>query len=65
MSKLTQQLLLKMTPELNALIDKAFEQYLKQTGKYITRAEFIRGLIEQQCGENLERNGGKQRTIKH
>lgn len=46
MQKLTKQILLKITPELNKSIDVAFSQYLKNTGEYITKAEFIRRSVE-------------------
>jgi hypothetical protein len=47
--KLTEQYLLRMTPELMGLIDAAFSKYLKETGKYITKAEFIRNILQDQC----------------
>jgi hypothetical protein len=46
MQKLTKQILLKISPELNKSIDVAFSQYLKNTGEYITKAEFIRRAVE-------------------
>lgn len=49
MAKLDKQILLKISPELNEKIDKAFGQFLKNTGKYITKAEFIRRAIEKEC----------------
>jgi hypothetical protein len=42
-----------MSPELVELIDEAFSIHLKKTGQYITKAEFIRGILEKQCGGNL------------
>jgi predicted DNA-binding protein len=45
----TKQLLLKMTPELMQKINDAFSVYLKKTGVYKTKAEFIRNILETQC----------------
>jgi hypothetical protein len=49
MKKLTVQYLLKMTPELMRLIDTAFSEFLKKTGEYITKAEYVRRVLEFQC----------------
>jgi hypothetical protein len=51
--KLSEQYLLKLTPSLVQLIDDAFSQYLKKTGKYISRAEFIRNILQAQCNKTL------------
>ena len=48
MKKLSVQYLLKMTPELMALINNAFSIHLKKTGEYITKAEYIRNILETQ-----------------
>lgn len=51
---MTKQYLLKMTPELMKMIDEAFSVYLKQTGKYITKAEYIRNILEAQCSKIIK-----------
>lgn len=51
---MTKQYLLKMTPELMTLIDASFSAYLKKTGKYITKAEYIRGILETQCSKTIK-----------
>lgn len=63
MKKLSVQYLLKMTPELMALIDNAFSTHLKKTGEYITKAEYIRKILEKQCSSTLgdQNNNGSIR----
>jgi hypothetical protein len=51
MAKLTTQLLIKITPELNERIEGAFKKHLKRTGEYITKSEFIRRILERECAE--------------
>lgn len=50
MAKLTTQLLIKISPELDVQIDEAFKKHLKKTGEYITKSEFLRRIIEGGCG---------------
>ena len=47
--KMTKQYLLKMPPSLMDLIDAAFSKHLKKTGKYTTKAEFIRSILRDKC----------------
>jgi predicted DNA-binding protein len=54
MKKLTKQYLLKMSPELIELIDAAFSEFLKETGQYITKAEYVRNILETHCKLVLE-----------
>lgn len=49
--RFTQQLLLKMTPELEEAIDRSFTKHLKKTGEYITKSEFVRRILEKECAE--------------
>jgi predicted DNA-binding protein len=53
MKKLTQQYLLKMSPELAKLLDEAFSRHLRQTGQYITKSEWIRNVMEAHCNSML------------
>jgi len=46
---LTDKILLKLTPELNKSIDDAFSKYLKETGAYISRSNFIRKILQSYC----------------
>jgi len=54
MKNKTKQLILRITPELSKTINDAFFVYLKKTGKYITKAEYIRGILETQCGKTIK-----------
>lgn len=63
MEKLSKQYLLKMKPDLMNTIDMAFSKFLKATGKYITKAEFMRGILETQC-VLLNKENMDIRTIK-
>lgn len=47
--KKDKQYLLKMSSDLSLLIDEAFSQYLKDTGKYISKAQYIRDILEDRC----------------
>jgi hypothetical protein len=49
MSVLSKQILLKVSPELDDLIDRAFSKHLKKTGEYITRSDYIRRILQEQC----------------
>ena len=51
---LSKQILLKISPEINDLIDKAFTKHLKATGEYISRSDFIRRMIVAQCETGLK-----------
>lgn len=51
---LSEQILLKLSPELSDLINKAFTNHLKKTGEYISRAEFVRRMIEAQSKLELK-----------
>ena len=53
MAKNTNQVLLKLTPELDAVIEKAFKQHLKETGEYITRSEYMRRMLKLQTDLQL------------
>jgi hypothetical protein len=59
MKKKTKQLVLRLTPELMKMIDEAFFLYLKKTNKYITKAEYIRAILETQCKKATENNNKK------
>jgi len=50
---LSEQILLKLTPELSELITKAFSKHLKDSGEYISRAEYLRKMIEEKCQMEL------------
>jgi hypothetical protein len=54
MPEKTKQLLLKMMPELEETIDNAFSEYLKLTGNSITKAEYIRRILNQKCKLELD-----------
>jgi hypothetical protein len=56
MPTLTKQILLKVSPELDDLIDQAFSKHLKDTGEYITRSDFIRRMLIAQCNLELSEN---------
>lgn len=45
MPTLSKQLLIKISPELDELITQAFSQYLKNTGEYSSRSDYIRRAI--------------------
>jgi Arc/MetJ-type ribon-helix-helix transcriptional regulator len=49
MSALSEQILLKISPELDKLIDDAFSKQLKETGEYISRSEYIRRILQAHC----------------
>jgi hypothetical protein len=49
MPKLSKQILLKLSPKLDSLIDLALSKRLKITGIPITKSEFIRQLLEFAC----------------
>jgi Arc/MetJ-type ribon-helix-helix transcriptional regulator len=49
MRTLTKQILIRVDPELDALVDRAFSKYLRETGLYISRSNFIRDCLERQC----------------
>ena len=51
--KKTDQYLLKMTPSLTQIIDQAFSKYLQKTGAYITKAEYIRKILEEYCKKEI------------
>ena len=59
MKKKTKQLVLRLTPELMKTIDEAFFMFLKKTNKYITKAEYIRSLLEKQCEKTIGNNNQK------
>ena len=46
---LNKQLLIRISPELEELITRAYSQYLGQTKEHITRTDFIRRGIQAQC----------------
>jgi hypothetical protein len=46
---MTKQYLLKMTPGLMTKIEEAFSKHLKKTGQYMSKAEFIRSILDKQC----------------
>lgn len=46
---LSEQILLKLSPELDKLIDDAFSKHLKETGEYITRSDYIRRILQAHC----------------
>lgn len=46
MAKLTKQLMIKISPEMETGIDKALSSFLKKTGEPITKAEFIRRILD-------------------
>ena len=57
--KKTKQLILRITPELSQKIDAAFFAYLKKTEKYITKAEYIRDILETQCSKSTKQQERK------
>lgn len=48
MAKLSKQLMIKVSPKLFNDITKSFSKYLKQTGDPITKAEYIRKILEKE-----------------
>jgi Arc/MetJ-type ribon-helix-helix transcriptional regulator len=54
MSNLTKQILLKVSPELDDLIDQAFSKHLKKTGEYLTRSDYIRRILQKQCTTEMK-----------
>lgn len=45
MPTLSKQLLIRVSDELDELITQAFSKYLKETGEYISRSDYIRRAI--------------------
>lgn len=54
MTNLTQQIVLKISPELDTLLDKAFDKSVQETGNPPTRSDFIRSALEIYCHSQLK-----------
>lgn len=54
MTNLTQQIVLKISPELNSLLDKAFEKSVQETGNPPTRSDYVRSILEKHCVSELK-----------
>jgi len=54
MPTLSKQLVLKISPELDELITQAFSKHLKETGEYISRSDYIRRILQEQCSLEVE-----------
>ena len=54
MTNLTQQIVLKITPELDALLDKAFAKSVHETGNPPTRSDYIHNTLEINCKFELK-----------
>jgi Arc/MetJ-type ribon-helix-helix transcriptional regulator len=46
MQTLTKQILVRISAELNELIDRTFSQHLKDTGEYLTKSDYIRRALD-------------------
>jgi Arc/MetJ-type ribon-helix-helix transcriptional regulator len=46
MQTLTKQILVRISAELDALIDQTFSKHLKETGEYITKSDYIRRALD-------------------
>jgi Arc/MetJ-type ribon-helix-helix transcriptional regulator len=44
--KLSKQMVIKISLELDDLITQAFSQHLKDTGEYLSRSDYIRRMLE-------------------
>jgi Arc/MetJ-type ribon-helix-helix transcriptional regulator len=53
MEKMTEQYLLKMSIELSEMIDQAHSKHLKETGEYVSKAEYMRRALLKHCLEAL------------
>lgn len=58
MTELTKQLVIKISPELDELIDSAFAKNVEETGTKTTRSDYIRDILKERCAEQL-----RQQTI--
>jgi Arc/MetJ-type ribon-helix-helix transcriptional regulator len=54
MQTLTKQLLIRISPELDDLITKAFSIYLKNAGQYKSRSDYIRTTLEKVFSQVIE-----------
>jgi hypothetical protein len=54
MTNLTQQIVLKISPELDGLLDKAFDKSRQETGNPPTRSDYIRSVLERHCLSELK-----------
>jgi len=54
MQTLTKQLLIRISPELDDLITKAFSIYLKNAGQYKSRSDYIRTTLEKVFSQIVE-----------
>jgi len=61
MRKLTKQILLRLSPETDELIDRCFSMHLRSTGAYISRSDFVRSILEEQLAllAKTEQGDGK------
>lgn len=50
---LSKQIVIKVSPELDKLITKAFSKHLKETGEYLSRSDYIRRILQTQCSSEL------------
>lgn len=53
MSKLSNQLLIKVSPELDSLIDQAYVKHISKTNKHITKSEFVRTVLNSHCSFSM------------
>jgi hypothetical protein len=51
---LTKQYLIRLSPELDEMIDEAFSKHLKKTGEYIAKSEFVRRLLQEACSKKTK-----------
>ena len=51
--KMTEQYLIRVSPELIEIIDAAFTKHLKKTGEYLTKSEFVRRILREHCSSML------------
>lgn len=65
MPELTKQILLKMMPELEETIENAFSEYLKLTGDPITKAEYIRRILDRKCSLELKEADFRAKQKEH
>lgn len=59
MSVLNKQLLIRISPELDELITRAYSKSLTETGEHVSRADYIRGILQTQCSLEV----GKEKNI--
>jgi len=63
MSALNKQLLIRVSDELDELITRAYSKHLEKTGEHITRSDYVRKILEEQCSLALSENEGKDNDV--